>query len=102
VAVPLATLTGWNLYRAPWPEGELADRDGSSLAFAPDRGARDATGDPRPSVAERYRDADDYEARVRAVVGELLDGRLLLADDAEALIAVARGRYARAVLRSGS
>lgn len=102
VAVPLATLTGWNLYRPPWPEGELADRDGSMLAFAPDRAARSIIGDPRPSVAERYRDADDYEARVRTVVGELLDRRLLLADDAQALIAAARGRYARAVLRIGS
>ena len=29
IAVPLATFTGWNLYRAPYPEGELCDRDGS-------------------------------------------------------------------------
>jgi len=100
VAVPLATLTGWNLYRAPYPEGELADRDGSSVPLAPDRAMREARGDPRPSVAERYRDADDHEARVRAVVDDLLARRLLLADDAQALVAAARARYLGALAAS--
>jgi hypothetical protein len=101
IAVPLATYTGWNLYRQPYPEGELADRDGSRLPFAPDRAAREALGDPRPSVAERYRDADDYVERVRAVVVELQDRRLLLADDARALVARARDAYVRACAQSG-
>ena len=34
IAVPRGTFTGWNLYRAPMPAGELADRDGTYLAFA--------------------------------------------------------------------
>lgn len=96
VAVPLATLTGWNRYRAPYPEGELADRDGSRLPFAADADARRALGDPRPSVAERYRDADDYVGRVEAVVGALCERRLLLPEDALAMIGLARERFARA------
>ena len=28
VAVPTGIFTGWNLYREPWPAGQLADRDG--------------------------------------------------------------------------
>jgi hypothetical protein len=97
VAVPLATLTGWNLYREPYPAGELADRDGSRLALAADARERQALGDPRASVAERYRDADDYEGRVRAVVEALVARRLLLPDDARLLIEGARERYARAL-----
>ncbi len=37
IAVPRGTFTGWNLYKAPLPEGELADRDGTHLAFAATR-----------------------------------------------------------------
>ena len=52
VAVPLGTHTGWNLYKAPFPEGELCDRDGSFAAFAPTRAERESRGDPRPSTAQ--------------------------------------------------
>ena len=45
IAVPRGTHTGWNLYKAPYPAGELADRDGSFLAFA--RHARAAGADRR-------------------------------------------------------
>jgi Alpha/beta hydrolase domain len=80
IAVPLGTFTGWNLYREPHPAGQLADRDGSFLAFA-DTNA--AAGDPRASLADRYRDATTRSARVRRVTEELLAQRLLLAEDAE-------------------
>ncbi|WP_395708215.1 alpha/beta hydrolase domain-containing protein [Reyranella sp.] len=83
IAVPLATYTGWNEYKAPYPAGELADRDGSCLPFAVDAAARLAAGDPRPSIAERYRSGADYQAKVEAVVTALLADRLLLAEDAE-------------------
>ena len=33
IAVPLATYSGWNEYKPPYPKGELADRDGSCLPF---------------------------------------------------------------------
>lgn len=84
IAVPLATYTGWNEYKPPYPAGELADRDGSCLPFAADAAARQAAGDPRPSIAERYASAADYRARVEAVVAALLADRLLLAEDADA------------------
>jgi hypothetical protein len=83
IAVPLATYTGWNEYKAPYPAGELADRDGSCLPFALDKAARQAAGDPRPSIAERYTSGADYQAKVEAVVTALLADRLLLAEDAD-------------------
>ena len=90
IAVPLATYSGWNEYKPPYPKGELADRDGSCLPFALDKAARQAAGDPRPSVAERYASGADYLAKVRAVVSALLKDRLLLAEDAERYLERAR------------
>jgi hypothetical protein len=83
IAVPLATYSGWNEYKPPYPAGELADRDGSCLPFAVDKAARQAAGDPRPSIAERYKSGADYVAKVQAVVSALQKDRLLLAEDAE-------------------
>jgi Alpha/beta hydrolase domain len=83
IAVPLATYSGWNEYKPPYPAGELADRDGSCLPFAIDKAARLAAGDPRPSIAERYKSGADYVAKVQAVVSALQKDRLLLAEDAK-------------------
>lgn len=90
IAVPMATYTGWNEYKPPYPAGELADRDGSCLPFAPDAAARQAAGDPRPAIAERYASRADYVARVEAVVSALLAERLLLAEDADRYLERAR------------
>ena len=90
IAVPLATYTGWNEYKPPYPKGEIADRDGSCLPLPVDKAAREASGDPRLSIAERYRDGADYVAKVQAVVTELMADRLLLAEDAERYLDRAR------------
>ncbi len=90
IAVPLATYTGWNEYKPPYPKGEIADRDGSCLPLPLDKAAREASGDPRPSIAERYRDGADYVAKVQAVVTALMADRLLLAEDAERYLDRAR------------
>jgi hypothetical protein len=80
IAVPTGTFIGWNLYKAPYPAGVLADRDGTYLAFAKTEAERG--GDPRLSLAERYSGESRAEG-VRKVVGALQDARLLLAEDAE-------------------
>jgi len=90
IAVPLGTYTGWNLYKAPFPEGELCDRFGTYVAFAADRAEREAKGDPRPSLAERYGDHAGYARRVEQAVQKLVAQRLLLAEDGELLIAKAK------------
>ncbi|HJU26498.1 MAG TPA: alpha/beta hydrolase domain-containing protein, partial [Rhodanobacteraceae bacterium] len=78
IAVPRGTFTGWNLYRAPWPEGELADRDGTYLAFAETRAEREQSGDARLSLEERYQSPQAYATRVAEVVATLQRDRLLL------------------------
>ena len=95
IAVPLATYSGWNEYKPPYPKGELADRDGSCLPFPADKTARQASGDPRPSIAERYASGADYVAKVQAVVAALAKDRLLLAEDAEQLSRASTPRTTR-------
>ncbi len=90
IAVPLGTYTGWNLYRQPYPAGELGDREGSFISFAMTESERRRTGDPRPSIAERYRSRSDYIARVEMATASLLRDRLLLPEDAAMYIAKAR------------
>ncbi len=90
VAVPLGTHTGWNLYRAPYPEGELCDRDGSFLPFARTRADRERVGDPRPSLQERYGTAGRYVELIRAAAQSLVAERLLLPEDAERYVEQAR------------
>jgi hypothetical protein len=88
IAVPLGTYTGWNVYQAQ-PD-ELADRDGSFIAFARTKAERETAGDPRPSLEERYGNHAGYVARVKAAADSLVAQRLLLPDDAARLVASAK------------
>jgi hypothetical protein len=88
IAVPLGTYTGWNVYRAQ-PD-ELADRDGSFIAFPRTRAERDAADDPRPSLEERYGSREAYAAKVEAAAAALVAERLLLLGDAAAFVAAAK------------
>jgi hypothetical protein len=88
IAVPLGTYTGWNVYRAQ--PCELCDRDGSLIPFARNRTERDATGDPRLSLEERYGSRENYIARIEAAAAGLVADRLLLRSDAAAYINAAR------------
>jgi alpha/beta hydrolase family protein len=86
IAVPLGTYTGWNLYKAPFPEGELCDRFGTYVPFAATRAERDAKGDRRPSLEERYGDHAGYARRVGEAVRKLVAERLLLPEDGDLYI----------------
>jgi hypothetical protein len=88
IAVPLGTHTGWNVYRAE--PHELADRDGSFIAFAQTKREREAAGDARPSLEERYDSRDAYVAKVKAAAKALVDERLLLPADADAYVEAAK------------
>jgi hypothetical protein len=88
--VPLATHTGWNLRH---PDIGGAEQwlvfAGSTLPFPKTERERVAAGDPRPSIAERYRSRDDYLARVRAAAEALVKERWLLEEDVETSLAFA-------------
>ncbi len=78
IAAPLAVYTGWNEYKAPYPVGEIADRDGSYFAFSATR------------IAQRYRNRADYVAQVQDAVDALKKDRLLLQEDADKYLEKAR------------
>jgi len=59
------------------------------VPFALTRAEREAKGDPRLSLAERYPDRGDYVSKVRAVAAALEKDRYLLAEDVERIAAEA-------------
>jgi len=84
VAVPLATLTGWNL-RAPErgaPE-EMTEFFGSIFPFARTAADRERSGDTRRSIAERYAGREEYLGQARAAAARLVAERFLLPGDVE-------------------
>jgi hypothetical protein len=86
IAVPLATHTGWNMYKTPFPEGELCDRDGSYAPFANTRAERETKNDPRPSLEERYGSHAAYVKKVQESAQKLVSARLMLPEDAERIM----------------
>ena len=87
VAVPLGTHTGWNIeFPELKPLGYLAGLIGSFHPFAPTRADREKSGDSRRSIAERYKDRQDYLARVERAARDLVRDRLMLADDVPAAV----------------
>jgi alpha/beta hydrolase family protein len=89
IAVPRATYTGWNAYKAPFPEGEICDRDGSYAPLPQTKAERLAGADPRPSLEDLYGTPARYVAAVSAAAQALVKDRLLLPEDAERYIAAA-------------
>ncbi len=91
IAVPLATYTGWNVRHADIggrgqvlsPGGTVA---GGAIPFAVTRAERMASGDPRPSIEERYASRDEYLARVRELAETLVQQGHLLTEDVEVLV----------------
>ena len=89
LAVPRATYTGWNPRAEGFGAGTLFPLQGAVVPFAATRAEREASGDPRPSVAERYADNAAYVAAVRAAAARMVAERLLLPQDAERAIELA-------------
>ena len=84
VAVPLATFTGWNLRsREIGAEGMLRALVGSTIPFARTKAQREASGDPRPSIEERYASFAAYRNAFDAACAALVQRRLLLPEELE-------------------
>lgn len=90
VAAPTATLTGWALRAAGRRENELCGLSGSVLPFARTRAERQANGDPRPSLEERYTDHAGFVRAVESAARKLVGDRFLLDEDADRYIQAAR------------
>lgn len=87
LAAPLATLVGWNPRNAETgAPGDLMSMMGSTLPFATTRADRERSGDPRPSVEERYPSKAAYLERVREATRDLIRSRYVLAEDLESIV----------------
>jgi len=87
LAAPLATFTGWNpRHPDQGAGGDLMAMLGSTLPFAATAAARRASGDPRPSIEERYASRAAYLERVREAAGRLVAERHMLAEDVNAVV----------------
>ena len=85
--VPLATFTGWNpRHPDQGVPGDLMSMLGSTLPFASTRAAREASGDPRASIEERYGSRAAYLERAREAANELVAQRHMLAEDVDAVV----------------
>ena len=94
LSVPLATYTGWNV-RHPdiGGPGQTLSLLGSTLPFPATRAEREASGDPRPSIEERYASREDYLRRVQQAAEALVQQGYLLAEDLPTVTDQASQRY---------
>lgn len=87
VAVPLGTYTGWNL-RSPQVGAEtmLSPLDGMFIPFAKTKAEREKSGDPRPSLEERYPTRAEYLSRLTDAAKKLKAEGFLLEEDVTRII----------------
>jgi hypothetical protein len=97
--VPLGTYTGWNIRRDGFSEGDACDLVGSYMPFAITKVQRGATGDPRPSLEERYGTLANYTALATAAANSMVTQRLLLPSDVDAAIESATNQAQQAGLK---
>ena len=86
-ALPIATFTGWNGARDKTKEDCVS---GAKLPFPTSRAAREANGDPRQSLPERYGSRAYFVGALRSVADRLVKERLLLPQDADAYVAAGK------------
>lgn len=84
LAAPLGSHGGQNQ-----PQSSRCSLVGSYLAFARTKEEREKIRDPRPSLAERYRNRDDYVNQVRIAARELEQSGFLLPEDTAIIIQAA-------------
>jgi hypothetical protein len=83
VTVPLATYTGWALRSGVWAN-DGCESTGQYIPFAQTLAERTSSGDPRPSVEERYSSLGDYASQVAHALNAMVRERLLLCEDYDA------------------
>lgn len=83
---PLGTYLGWNVAASGFREGLSCGFSGGFIPFAATKQERERTGDPRPSLDERYGTHERYVRAVQQAAQRLVQQRFLLPDDARTLV----------------
>ncbi|MEN9662462.1 MAG: hypothetical protein RL324_1411 [Verrucomicrobiota bacterium] len=84
--VPLGSYLGWSVTLNGFYKDRQSGFQGSFIPFAVTKAERLASGDPRPSLEERYGTHDKYVALVRAAAAKAVAERFLFQADADRLI----------------
>ena len=102
ITVPLGTHAGWNL-RHPDSGGSGqvigtggasgGTLKGSTIPFAATKKDREAAGDTRLSIEERYASREQYLELVEQAARKLVQQRYLLEEDVESIVGMASGHY---------
>lgn len=94
LAVPIATYTGWNLFNEKsGPTNVVSSMQGSFIPLPRSKADRDASGDPRRSIDERYRSRDQYLAEITKAANDLVTKGYLLKNDVPRIVAQAGTRW---------
>ncbi len=83
---PLGSYLGWNITAAGFDKGKICGLSGGYIPFAATKAERLASGDPRPSLEERYATHTGYVEAVKKATGKAVAERFLLPADAERLV----------------
>ena len=86
---PLDTYLGWNVTAGGFDKGKICALNGGFIPFAKTKAERLASGDPRPSLEERYASHKAYVEAVKSAADKAVAERFLLRGDADRLIAEA-------------
>jgi hypothetical protein len=89
ISAPLGSYVGWNIAASGFEQGRYCGNTGGYIPFAATRAERQAKGDPRPSLEERYPSHAAYVAKVKAAADGLVAQRYMLAADAARIVAEA-------------
>ena len=94
ICVPLAAYTGWNP-RHPdiGAPDQILRLIGSTLIFPGTKADREAVGDPRLAIEERYESLGSYLALVEAAARKLVAERFLLEEDVRPIMELAARRW---------
>ena len=98
--VPVGTHAGWNP-RAPESDApeQIVPMQGFSLFFPPTKAAREASGDPRRALDERYRSREAYLEQAGEAARKLVEGGYLLEEDVDLVVSACEDRYHAAIGR---
>lgn len=94
LTVPTGTHTGW-VARHPdtGGTGQILDMMGATVPLPATASDRQSRNDPRRSLAERYRDREDYVSQARAAAQTLAEQRYILSEDVDLVVELAAQRY---------
>lgn len=87
IAAPVGTFAGWNIRRRGIAGGVMHEFSGSYIPFPDTPEERAATGDPRPSLLERYKDAAGYAQAIEAAARTLVTEGFMLEEDVPRAVA---------------